>query len=204
MKRQLDAGPIEFRHLDPSQAWPLSEELRRLGAVFKTEPDDAPPPPPPPRKKKPGVADLATKLAAIGPHTIHSDTEDEWVAAWDAPPALDSPLGPFGLEFRIESLDGGEPLRPDKKMFALWETWRSRHTEWAVTMQQAVEERMRDAGVTGLASAAVHTREVSISRVDDGDEREYTASATIGLEFDAEHGMAYRIDEDTGELVFWG
>jgi hypothetical protein len=41
---------------------------------------------------------------------------------------------------------------------------------------------------------------MSISRADD----EYEASANVGLLFDAEHGLAYQMDVDTGEFSFWG
>jgi hypothetical protein len=201
VKRRLDAGPIDLGEYDSLPSWTLTEELRRLGADFRIEPDGAPVlPPPPPVKKKRAASNYAARLAAIGPHAVTSDTPEEWVAVWDDVPELASPLGSFGLEFRVESTAPGGALRPDAQLFKLWETWRSRHAAFAAVMLDAVAARMTAAGVTGPPPDAVTALEVSISRADD----EYTTSATVGLAFDAEHGMAYQMDVDTGAFSFWG
>jgi hypothetical protein len=139
-------------------------------------------------------------LAAIGPYTLVRDTLDLWLATWDAPPGLKSPLGHFGLEFRVEGGGDDSPLRPDAKVFNLLKAWKARHAAFAATMMAGVEERTRQAGVTGTPSDVVTGLAVSISRADDV----YTASATVGLAFDGEHGQAYQMDVDTGEFSFWG
>lgn len=111
---------------------------------------------------------VAAPLSTIGPYTVVSDEEREWAVSWDAVPELASDLGPFGLGFRIESMDYGYgPLEPDAEMFRLWDGWRGRHAEFVRELRRAVALHMQVVGASGDPAAQVVSAEVCIGRVDD-------------------------------------
>jgi hypothetical protein len=97
---------------------------------------------------------------------------------------------------------GDEPLGPDDEMFRLWDAWRGRHAGYLAELRRAVEAHMRVAGASGDPAAQVESAEVCVGRVDDGDESDYTVSATLSLACDGEHAVFCYMNPESGELEF--
>jgi hypothetical protein len=148
-------------------------------------------------------ADLAKRLADIGPYVVEIDADAQFVVRWEALPELTSPVGLFGLEFGAEAMGLIGRQSPDLRVFKLWELWKSRHASIVEEMRTAVELELEAAGAVGSTADFVRSARVTVSQLQDGPNcRYYTLEARVTLTLDPERIVVATLDPDSGEVGF--